>query len=162
MSLSRYDQHQDGRRVSRRVLRGFDPQAFATLRRHAGISVSDLARLSETSLSTIHHWEAGRRTPQVDVLAAVMKVLNAPIEAVVRIDVDDRYPGDWRVMKGLTQPQLAARAQIPTATVQRIERGEYPLSDQNAEALASLLDISPQVYRDAYQRARQRPPGAPS
>jgi transcriptional regulator with XRE-family HTH domain len=145
--------------MSRRVLRGFDPHAFASLRRERGFSVSDLARLSGTSLSTIHHWEAGRRTPQIDILAAVMTVLQASIDAVVRIEEDQRYPGDWRVMKGLTQPQLAARAQLPTATVQRIERGEHPLSEVNAQTLSGLLGVSPQTYRDAYQRARQRPPG---
>lgn len=147
--------------MSRRVLRGFDPDAFAAVRHDRGFSVSDLARLSGTSLSTIHHWESGRRTPQIDILAAVMGVLEAPIEAVVCIEAGQRYPGDWRVMKGLTQPQLAARAQLPTATVQRIERGEHPLSDVNAETLSDLLGISPQTYRDAYHRARQRPPGTP-
>lgn len=145
--------------MSRRVLRGFKPSVFADLRRQRGFSVSDLARLSGTSLSTIHHWEAGRRTPQVDVLAQVMTVLTAPIEAVVLIEADQRYPGDWRVMQGLTQPQLAATAHLPTATVQRIERGELPLSDSNATTLAAVLDVDPQLYRDAYHRARQRPPG---
>ena len=159
MSLCGYERHPDGRRMSRRVLRGFDADTFATLRRERGFSVSDLARLSGTSLSTIHHWESGRRTPQIDILATVMTVLAAPIDAVVRIEQDQRFPGDWRVMKGLTQPQLAAQAQLPTATVQRIERGEHPLSDANAHTLSRLLGISPQTYRDAYHRARQRPPG---
>lgn len=161
MILSGDDHNRDARRVTRRVLRGFDPSAFSTLRRQAGLSVSDLARLSGAALSTIHHWEAGRRTPQVDVLAAVMEVIGAPIEEVVRIDVEQRYPGDWRVMTGLTQPQMAAAAQLSTAMVQRIERGEYPLSDSTADTLAGLLGINRQTYREAYQRARERPPGAP-
>lgn len=159
MSLCGYERHPDGRPMSRRVLRGFDADTFATLRRERGFSVSDLARLSGTSLSTIHHWESGRRTPQIDILATVMTVLAAPIDAVVRIEEEQRFPGDWRVMKGLTQPQLAAQAQLSTATVQRIERGEHPLSDANAHTLSRLLGISPQTYRDAYHRARQRPPG---
>lgn len=162
MSLFLDDNHPRGRRMTRRVLRGFDPGAFAALRHGAGISVSDLARLSGASLSTIHHWEAGRRTPQVDILAAVMEVLNAPIESVVLIAPQERYPGDWRVMSGLTQPQLAAAAHIATAILQRIERGEYPLSDSNAEALSGVLGIEVGTYRAAYQRARDRPAGAPS
>lgn len=156
------EQPPHGRRMTRRVLRGFDAHAFAALRRRADISVSDLSRLSGASLSTIHHWEAGRRTPQVDILAAVMKVLKAPIDAVVLIAPEDRYPGDWRVMNGLTQPQLAAKAQLSTAILQRIERGEYPLSDKHSEALASVLGIAIDQYSAAYQRARQRPAGAPS
>ncbi|QEN17594.1 transcriptional regulator (plasmid) [Mycobacterium sp. ELW1] len=156
------EQPPHGRRMTRRVLRGFDAHAFAAVRRRAGISVSDLSRLSGASLSTLHHWEAGRRTPQVDILATVMKVLQAPIDAVVLIAPEQRYPGDWRVMSGLTQPQAAARAQLSTAILQRIERGEYPLSDKNAEALAGVLGISATEYHAAYQRARQRPAGAPS
>lgn len=75
---------------------------------------------------------------------------------------EQRYPGDRRVMSGLTQPQAAARAQLSTAILQRIERGEYPLSDKSAEALAEVLGISADEYHAAYQRARQRPAGAPS
>ncbi|MBI3216985.1 MAG: transcriptional regulator [Mycobacterium sp.] len=148
--------------MTRRVLRGFDASAFAELRHRAGISVSDLARLSGASLSTIHHWEAGRRTPQVDILAAVMAVLNAPIESVVLIAAQERYPGDWRVLRGMTQPQLGAAAHIATSIVQRIERGEHPLSDSNAEVLSGVLGIPAGTYREAYQRARDRPAGAPS
>lgn len=162
MSLVPNENHPSGRRMTRRVLHGFDRHAFTALRQSRGISVSDLARLSGASLSTIHHWEAGTRTPQVDILAAVMAVLKAPIEAVVLIAPDHRYPGDWRVMSGLTQPQLAASAHIATAILQRIERGEYPLSDKNAEALAAVLGIATDEYRAAYQRARQRPAGSPS
>ncbi len=162
MSLSLNENHPHGPRMTRRVLRGFDRSAFRELRHRAGISVSDLSRLSGVSLSTIHHWEAGTRTPQVDILAAAMAVLETPIETVVLIDPDQRYPGDWRVMSGLTQPQLAARAHIATAILQRIERGEYPLSDKSAESLAAVLDIAADTYRAAYQRVRQRPAGTPS
>ena len=44
----------------------------------------------------------------------------------------------------------------------RIERGEDPLSDNSAEALASVLGISAGECHAAYHRARQRPAGAPS
>ena len=36
-------------RMTRRVLRGFDAQAFAEARRQKGISVSDLSRLADVS-----------------------------------------------------------------------------------------------------------------
>jgi transposase-like protein len=38
------------------VLRGFDPQAFTDTRVRRGLSVSDLARLSDVMTSTIHNW----------------------------------------------------------------------------------------------------------
>lgn len=159
MNLSSYEAHPPQRRMSRRVLRGFSPSEFAKARRNAGLSVSDLARIAEVSVSTVHHWEAGTRSPQVDILAKAMAVLGVPIEGVVLIPAGQRYPSDWRVMRGLTQPQLAATAHMPTVTVQRIERADYPLSDQHAEAIASTLGVDVDEYREAYERARKRPAG---
>ena len=53
-----------------------------------------------------------------------MRILDAPIEQVVTIPADERYPGDWRVIKGLTQPELAAAAKIATTTLRGIERAD--------------------------------------
>ena len=162
MNLSSYDADPHRRRMSRRVLRGFSPRTFAAIRTRAGLSVSDLARMADVAVSTVHHWEAGTRSPQIDILASVMSVLDAPIEAVVLIEANERYPGDWRAVRGLTQPQLAAAARLPTVTIQRIERADYPLSEQNAEIIANVLGLTVEEYRAAYDRARKRPAGAPS
>ncbi|UJL32179.1 helix-turn-helix transcriptional regulator (plasmid) [Mycolicibacterium vanbaalenii] len=158
MNLSSYDAPR-GPRMTRRVLRGFNAQAFAEARKRRGISVSDLARLADVSQATVFNWEGGKGTPQVDLLARVMRILEVPIEQVVTIAPDERYPGDWRVIKGLTQPELAAAAKIATTTLRGIERADAALTDANASALANLLDISVEEYRAAYQRARQRPAG---
>lgn len=147
--------------MTRRVLRGFDAQAFSEARRSKGISVSDLSRLAEVSAATVFNWEAGKSTPQVDLLARVMRILDAPIEQVVTIAPGERYPGDWRVLKGLTQPELAAAVKIPTTTLRGIERADAALTDGNAEKLSTFLGISVDEYRAAYQRARQRPAGTP-
>ena len=148
-------------RMTRRVLRGFDPQAFAHARRHSGLSVSDLARLADVGTSTIHAWEAGKGTPQIDLLARVMKILKTPISQVVTIDPGQRYPGDWRVIRGLTQPELAAAAKIATTTLRGIERADIALTSANATTLAGLLGITVEEYQAAYSRARQRPAGTP-
>lgn len=162
MNLSTNDAHTHPRRMTRRSLRGFDAAAFATLRRRSGLSADDLATRAGLSFSTIHHWESGRRTPQIDVLARVMDLLQAPIEQVVPIPPQDRYPSDWRVMKGLTQGQLAQRADLSTSTIQRIEDAVLPLPDAHIDLLAGLLDISPDQFRTAYRNARERPPGTPA
>lgn len=148
--------------MSRRVLRGFNSGEFAALRRRRDLTVSDLARLADVATSTVHAWEAGTRTPQVDLLVRVMGLLDAPIEDVVTLKPDERYPGDWRVIRGLTQPQLAAAAGIATNTLRGIERADQGLTDRNAATLARVLDISVAQYRAAYQRARARPPGTPA
>jgi transcriptional regulator with XRE-family HTH domain len=147
--------------MTRRVLRGFNAQAFADARRHKDISVSDLSRLANVTPQTIFNWEAGKGTPQVDLLARVMGILDTAIEQVVTIPPAERYPGDWRVIKGLTQPELAAAVKMPTTTLRGIERADAGLSDKNAAKLAQRLGISVEEYRAAYQRARQRPAGAP-
>lgn len=148
-------------RMTRRVLRGFDAQGFSEARRSKNISVSDLSRLADVSQATVFNWEAGKSTPQVDLLARVMRILDAPIEQVVTIPVDERYPGDWRVLRGLTQPELAAAVKIPTTTLRGIERADAALTDGNAERLSTYLGVSVEEYRAAYQRARQRPAGTP-
>ncbi len=143
--------------MTRRVLRGFNAQAFADARRGRDISVSDLSRMADVSPATIHNWEAGKGTPQVDLLARVMGYLETPIDQVVTIAAEDRYPGDWRVIRGMTQPELAAAAGIATTTLRGIERADAALTDTNAATLARLLGISVDIYRTAYNRARRRP-----
>jgi transcriptional regulator with XRE-family HTH domain len=158
VSLSPYERR--GRsEMSRRVLRGFSAERFVAARRRSGLSVSDLSRLARVGTSTVHAWEAGRATPQIDLLARIMQILGTPISEVVTVDPDERYPGDLRVIKGLTQPQLAAAARIATTTLRGIERADLALTDTNAATLARLLGIGVDEYRAAYQRARERPPG---
>jgi len=142
-------------------MRGFSAEAFANARRRRGLGVGDLARLADVGTSTIHAWEAGRFTPQIDLLARIMQILDTPISEVVTVAADERFPGDWRVIRGLTQPQLAAAARISTSTLRAIERAELKLTDANAATLAKLLGINVDDYRAAYQRARERPPGTP-
>ena len=142
-------------------MRGFSAERFAAARHRSGLSVSDLSRLAGVGTSTVHGWERGRATPQIDLLARIMLILEAPISVVVNIDPQERYPGDWRVLKGLTQPQLAAAAGIATTTLRGIERADLALTDTNAGTLARLLGIGVGEYRASYQRARERPAGAP-
>lgn len=126
------------------------------------MSLTDLARIAGVAGSTIYAWESGKATPQVDKLASAMKVLGHPIECVVLIPEEERFPGDWRVLSGFTQPQLASAAGIATSTLQKIERGEAKLTDDQAATLSGLVRITEDEYRAAWRRARDRPPGTPA
>lgn len=143
-------------------MRGFDRATLTQARAAAGMSRQDLARLARTGRSTLDNWETGRSTPQIDVLVRVADVLKLDLEALIRIPHHQRFPGDWRVIRGLTQPQLAAATGLSTATIGAIERGEVALSDDNAATIANTLDIKPAEFRDAYERARIRPAGTPA
>lgn len=158
MNLSDYDPIRRPR-MTRRVLRGFDAQAFSAARKSRNLTVAELTRMSDVSQASIFNWERGKGTPQVDLLAKVLACLQIPIDQVVKVPVDERYPGDWRVVRGMTQPELAAAAGIATSTLKGIERADSALTDTNAATIAGLLGISAAEYRAAYDRARRRPPG---
>ena len=159
--MSTHDHLAPRRRMSRRVTRGFRRDTFREVRLAAGFSQGELARSAAVSPSTIHHWEAGTKSPQVDRLAHVARVLGVRIDALVEIPESDRFPGDWRVLAGLTQPELAAAAGVSTTLVARLERAEVTLSDEACRRLAVALGITERQFRDAFERARTRPPGSP-
>lgn len=148
--------------VSRRVMRGFDPSRLTTAREQAGMSRGDLARIADLSEATLGRWEAGVRSPQIDVLARVARALDISIADLVVVPTEDRFPGDWRILRGLTQPQLGAQAGVSTTMVGAVERGEVRLADTTADKLAEVLGITPDELRAAYERARRRPPGTPA
>ena len=148
--------------VSRRVMRGFSPSSLVAARRTAGLSRAELARRAGVGETTIRRWEQSTSSPQVDLLATVVAELGVEIADIVRVPEADRYPGDWRVLKGLTQPQLGMQAGLRTPIVGGIERGEIPLSDVVAEKLAPVLGVSVDELLAAHMRVRHRGPEAPA
>ena len=144
--------------MSRKVIRGFDPQALADLRRSRGFSPGELGRVAGVSENAIRYWESSSSSPQIDKLVAVLRVLEAPVAAVVAIDRSDALLSDLRILAGLTQPELAAAAGIPTSTLAALERGHRPLSENATGALAAALAVPSEDVRAAYERTRTQPP----
>lgn len=154
----------DGRgksdRMSRSVLRGFSPEAFRAARERAGMSRSDLIRLADIrTVETIRRWETGAVSPQIDILARALAVLGAAAEDVIFTAPGVRFLSDWRHLRLMTQPQLAARAGLTTALVQQLEAGTGTLNPERADALAKALGVTSREVGAAYNRARNRPPG---
>jgi transcriptional regulator with XRE-family HTH domain len=143
-------------------MRGFQPDELARARRAAGISQRELARLSRLNADTIRRWETGDSSPQVDLLARAAAAIGVSIADVVKVPEPDRYPGDWRVVRGLTQPMLGAAAGVTTQIIGSVERGEISLSDNVAQKLSAALGISEGELRASYERVRNRPMGAPA
>ncbi|PKZ62983.1 transcriptional regulator [Gordonia terrae] len=146
------------RRLSRKVIRGFDPKALTDLRRSRGLSPGELGRVAGVSENAIRYWESSTSSPQIDKLVAVLRVLEAPVSAVVAIDRSEALLSDLRILAGLTQPELAAAAGIPTSTLAALERGHRPLSESSAGALAVALGVTGDDFRAAYERTRTQPP----
>ncbi|WP_345353404.1 helix-turn-helix transcriptional regulator [Rhodococcus olei] len=143
-------------------MRGFSPDSLRAARRAAGISQVEAARVARVGADTIRRWEQGESSPQVDLLAKVTGALGVEIADVVHIPEGERYPGDWRVLLGLTQPQLGAKAGVATQIVSSVERGVISLSGNVAVKLAAALEIPESELRASYERARNRPAGAPA
>ncbi|CAG7633060.1 helix-turn-helix transcriptional regulator [Rhodococcus opacus] len=143
-------------------MRGFQPDQLEKARRSAGVSQRELARLARLNADTIRRWELGDSSPQVDLLARVTAAIGVPISDLVKVPEGDRYPGDWRILRGLTQPQLGAAAGVTTQIVGSVERGEISLSDNVARKLSAALQIPESELRASYERVRTRPAGTPA
>lgn len=150
-------------RMSRSVLRGFSPSAFRAARERAGMSRSDLVRLADIrTVETIRRWEMGAVSPQIDVLARALGAMRVVADEVIVTSPDSRYLSDWRHLRLLTQPQLAALAGLRTTLVQQLEAGTGTLTSERAVKLGRALKISAEEVEAAYLRARSRPPGTPA
>ncbi len=148
-------------RMSRSVMRGFRPQKLQELRAGRGLSPAELGRVSGLGRGTVAQWEIGRTSPTVDALARVAAQLDVSIGELVSVPVEERTLVDWRILVGLTQPQLAQRMGISTAALSSVERGDVRLTPERALLLAEHLGISTIDVRKAYSRARSRPAGSP-
>ncbi|MFM9262225.1 helix-turn-helix transcriptional regulator [Rhodococcus sp. 5A-K4] len=142
--------------MSRRMMRGFSPAALKKAREARKVGRAALARSAGVSSSTVRRWENGQVSPGVDLLAQVAVVLGIEISDVVLVPVDTRYPGDWRVLKGLTQMQLAAAVGVTTEVIGAIERGERVVPYVIAAKLAKKLGISVEELVAANRRAHDR------
>ncbi|MFF2110623.1 helix-turn-helix domain-containing protein [Rhodococcus koreensis] len=143
-------------------MRGFQPDQLEKARRSAGVSQRELARLARLNADTIRRWELGDSSPQVDLLARVTAAIGVSISDLVKVPESERYPGDWRILRGLTQPQLGAAAGVTTQIVGSVERGEISLSDNVARKLSAALQIPESELRASYERVRTRPAGTPA
>jgi transcriptional regulator with XRE-family HTH domain len=143
-------------------MRGFQADQLEKARRSAGVSQRELARLARLNADTIRRWELGDSSPQVDLLARVTAAIGVSISDLVKVPEGDRYPGDWRILRGLTQPQLGAAAGVTTQIVGSVERGEISLSDNVARKLSAALQIPESELRASYERVRTRPGGTPA
>ncbi|MET4614115.1 transcriptional regulator with XRE-family HTH domain [Rhodococcus sp. PvR044] len=143
-------------------MRGFQPEKLEKARIEAGFTQAELGRVVRIKAETVRRWEQGGSSPQVDLLARATAAIGITIADVVQVPEGERYPGDWRVLKGLTQPLLGAAAGVTTQVVGSVERGEISLSDNVARKLSAALDIPESELRASYERVRNRPPGAPA
>lgn len=149
-------------RVSRTVLDGFSPAAFAAARDNAGLSVLDLARRVGIGFATIYAWERGDRRPQLPALRKAAAALDASLDSLIIVPPDERKLSYYRNIRGITRSECAALVKMPTSTLAAIETGQYTtISEEAVAKLSAALDISAGEVVAAFERARRQGPSAP-
>lgn len=149
-------------RESGRVIRGFRPDRLRELRRKAGLNQGEFARVLDVARGVPWYWEQGR-SPEVERLPAIAAALGVAIDEIVYVDPAERMPSDLRVRKGLNRVQLARACGLSTTALSNFERAESKTCNlAHAQQLAPVLGVTVDELREAWQRARTRPPGAPA
>ncbi|WP_162958781.1 helix-turn-helix domain-containing protein [Nocardia yunnanensis] len=164
--------HEARRKVSRRILRGFDPDRLGAAIEDTGLSVPTLARLADVSRQTLGNWISGTTSPSVDRLRQLLAVLakeqrarGLPVTGVEDVyEFDREHPmlSDLRIRALLTQPELGKAAGLPTSVVQALEGGNARLMPHHIPKLAAALGVSAEQVEQAHHNTRYRDAGAPS
>jgi transcriptional regulator with XRE-family HTH domain len=92
----------------------------------------------------------------------VAQVLGVAVSELVDVDTSVQMPSDLRIRKGLSQIELARATGLSTAVTGAFERAEVGWKDKYATKIAAVLEVSIEELREAWERARRRPPGTPA
>ncbi len=104
---------------------------IAALRREAGLSQSELAKLLQVSPSTVGMYEQGRREPSAQMLLTLSRVLGVSVDYLLSGSVSDQ---DAQKLNRTLLSRLAS------ANQRLEERKERPFSrDELAVLLAAML-----------------------
>ncbi|WP_269087714.1 helix-turn-helix transcriptional regulator [Mycobacteroides abscessus] len=149
-------------RRSGRVIRGFRPDRLRELRKKAGMSQGEFARVLDVARGVPWYWEQGR-SPEAERLPAIAQVLGVSIDELVYVDPADRMPSDLRVRKGLNRVQLARLCGLSTTALSNFERAESKACNlEHAQQIAPVLGVTVDELHEAWRRARARPAGTPA
>ncbi|BAS27191.1 helix-turn-helix domain-containing protein [Limnochorda pilosa] len=113
-------------------------------RRGRGLSLEEAARRAELPARFLRQVEESAITPSVDVIESLAGALGIPLERLY--GGGGALAGRVRALRafwGLTQAELAERAQVSAGLIGQIERGETLPSLRTIERLAEVLRCSP-------------------
>ena len=147
--------------VSRRALYGFDPTRLAEVRRERGLSRSDLGRLSGVPYNALRRWETGEGAPTPDALERVAGALEVDVSELAVVRDDAQTLASRRTRQGLSQSDAAHELGMSKSTYSRLERGERPMTNAEAQKLAAILETTEEQVKSLWTRAHHRPVGPP-
>ena len=135
---------------------GFDARRLRSAREAAALTQGALAQAADVHINEVVEWEAGRRVPRVDAVAALARALRvSPLDLLDRDDDQDLTLHQLRVVAGLSQQQTAERARLLRTTYSGIERGlTAHLAPNDAAAIARALRVEEDQVRTAHAASR--------
>ena len=137
-------------------MRGFDPGALVRLRRALGLSHDALGERIDRPRPNIIKWEQGETTPSPEKLVVLARALGVDPWRLTTTRPASAELADLRDWAGLTRRDLAAATGLTREMYSRLERGQLPLTDELAEALATALGRDAAEIRRAHRRAVRR------
>ncbi len=108
---------------------------IAALRRSAGISQSELAKMLKISPSAVGMYEQGRREPALDILVAMAKIFGVTIDFLVT-----GKPGNNQEQDTLSQLLLE---RVNAADLQLNNRRTRPFSREELAVLFAAMLMEP-------------------
>lgn len=137
-------------------MRGFDPEALVRLRRALGLSHDALGERIDRPRPNIIKWEQGETTPSPEKLVVLARALGVDPWRLTTTRPASAELADLRDWAGMTRRDLAAATGLTREMYSRLERGQFPLTDELAEALAAALGRDVAEIRRAHRRAVRR------
>lgn len=144
------------RRVTLARLPGFSPQRLRAAREKRGLTVADLADLTDATSSAVHKWEAGEVAPDPRRAKKVADVLGVPLQALTDLADDEVGLAERRALQGLTARELSRESGIDRSTLSHIEIGHRRPSEDQIAAIAAVLELGPDEVRSFWERTRAR------
>jgi transcriptional regulator with XRE-family HTH domain len=145
------------------MVSGVDPSALRAAREKAGLTQHELARLvGVAGGERVSRWEAGRSTPQPELLVKLARALGIATRRLIRLDGEVPDLRAVRLQAGLTVPDLADRANLTAQTYYSWEQGRWTRLPAAATlgALARVfeqpVDVVAAAFHEAQRQRKQR------
>ncbi|MCW3489885.1 helix-turn-helix domain-containing protein [Dethiobacter alkaliphilus] len=116
------------------------------MREEKGLTLEELGRHLDLSVTYLSEIELGERTPSIQTLQKISRYFNVPISLFLHTEGKLLTTGKkirmTRESRGMTQKQLAIKAQISPGLVAQLETGKVQPSLKTIERIAKALDVS--------------------
>lgn len=116
------------------------------LREDKGLTLEELGRQLDLSVTYISEIEVGERTPSIQTLQKISRFFGVPVSLFLHMEGKLLTTGkkirSTRETKGMTQKQLAGAADVSPGLIAQLELGKVQPSLKTIERIAKALGVS--------------------